>query len=542
MFNFVNNCIHTNEAADHTAVPKDAFPWWEVDLGRTYPVLDITVWERYGYSSRLFPFVITVDDAICVMMTSDPERSSRQNSLKCASVLYGRKVRITLLRTDQSLNLCEFQIWVPKGVSQCEAGMWGPSCHYFAGCNEKCGKGHPNNFCDQGNGTCYDGCVAGRYGDWCDTPCRRGCLNNVCDRQTGLCTECYGNYHGGNCTDCVAGKYGHFCSLSCRSSGCLDNSCDKTTGLCADCPQNFVGSLCDGCIAGQHGCDCSFPCLSSSCLNNQCNRTTGLCDQCPENLTGYLCDECNPGRHGENCSIPCLSSNCSNDQCDRETGLCVACPDGLIGGLCTVNHMETTSTVKYAERKGDDGTGKIIGAIFGVGLLMTITGVAVFCWYRRSKIVAEENIEETVPKVEPTHVGNMLPNTANQSWSAPRDESEHYEIGDEEDIYEPMRQGSNDDTSAADVNPNKANISVSAKVVPLSSAQCDIKLNTDYEITDCESSYDGLRPYSNVDANVEPYAELHSQDSEIRETEQVYVNTAFAESMIVESEVLTGEI
>lgn len=33
----VNNCIHTELSGDH---------WWEVDLGRTFPVHDITVWAR----------------------------------------------------------------------------------------------------------------------------------------------------------------------------------------------------------------------------------------------------------------------------------------------------------------------------------------------------------------------------------------------------------------------------------------------------------------------------------------------------------------
>ena len=39
-----SNCIHTNVSWDNASDPQ----WWQVDLGRTYPVYTIEVWARDG--------------------------------------------------------------------------------------------------------------------------------------------------------------------------------------------------------------------------------------------------------------------------------------------------------------------------------------------------------------------------------------------------------------------------------------------------------------------------------------------------------------
>ncbi|XP_070184885.1 fucolectin-6-like [Littorina saxatilis] len=109
---FQGSCSHTAETD-----PSGVYPWWEVDLGGTYPVHDITVWARDGKTSQtgtywndhLYPFTITVDNKTCISVTSAP--STRNNLVRCTSVMYGRVVRLTLDRTDQTLNLCEFQVF-----------------------------------------------------------------------------------------------------------------------------------------------------------------------------------------------------------------------------------------------------------------------------------------------------------------------------------------------------------------------------------------------------------------------------------------------
>ena len=40
-----SNCIHTSVYGTYYK-SYDTDPWWEVDLGRTYPVYRITVWAR----------------------------------------------------------------------------------------------------------------------------------------------------------------------------------------------------------------------------------------------------------------------------------------------------------------------------------------------------------------------------------------------------------------------------------------------------------------------------------------------------------------
>ncbi|XP_070191584.1 uncharacterized protein [Littorina saxatilis] len=123
-----NNCIHTkpNEAGTH---------WWQVDLGGTFPVYNITVWGRANYwnslNSRLYPFTITVDGQTCVSVTS--AAGNRENSVTCSSVMYGRVVRLNVTMPGLMLNLCEFQILV------CKEGFYGLDCS--SSCDTNCDGG-----------------------------------------------------------------------------------------------------------------------------------------------------------------------------------------------------------------------------------------------------------------------------------------------------------------------------------------------------------------------------------------------------------------
>ncbi|XP_070205136.1 scavenger receptor class F member 1-like isoform X2 [Littorina saxatilis] len=255
------NCIHTRlqrightgTDSDYIVFPTNVFHWWEVDLGRTYPVYTITVWARTGFLYRLYPFIITVDDQLCVNVTSPS--ITRKNSVTCSSVLYGQVVRLTFRRTDQPLNLCEFQIFVPSGVSQCPAGHHGAQCGQT--CSDNCGRGPGKNFCYQDTGVCYDGCVGnfagdfckdcrtGYHGDQCTSPCTS--LSSRCTQcsQDGTCTGCSGPFIPPSCSaTCDNKTYGRKCSESCGQ--CKGRQpCDRVTGSCiTGCQPGYTGQLC----------------------------------------------------------------------------------------------------------------------------------------------------------------------------------------------------------------------------------------------------------------------------------------------------------
>ncbi|XP_070193807.1 uncharacterized protein [Littorina saxatilis] len=97
------NCIHTKNS--------DTTPWWEVDLGRSYPVYSVVVWARNGYESRMKGCIITVDGQECYRFDNTP--ASRDTSVTCTSgVLNGSVVRVSKDSTELSgtINMCEFEV------------------------------------------------------------------------------------------------------------------------------------------------------------------------------------------------------------------------------------------------------------------------------------------------------------------------------------------------------------------------------------------------------------------------------------------------
>ncbi|XP_076464283.1 uncharacterized protein LOC143296309 isoform X2 [Babylonia areolata] len=221
------NCIHT-------AVNDTNHPWWQVDLGRTYPVYNMDVWARSRLEYRLYSN-ISVDGQWCASITSFPT-NTRKKEVTCPTIMYGQTVRVTRLTytgnlTDgYTLNLCEVQIW------DCQAGWYGEQC------NISCPAGCEDAVCDRLTGNCSE-CEAGFYGASCHIPCQYLCLNNECVRQTGLCEACPGNYRGNTCSECKPGFYGASCNIPCQYQ-CLYNECTRDTGLCEACPENYQGNTC----------------------------------------------------------------------------------------------------------------------------------------------------------------------------------------------------------------------------------------------------------------------------------------------------------
>ncbi|XP_076469563.1 uncharacterized protein LOC143299916 isoform X2 [Babylonia areolata] len=310
---YPGNCIHTLTA--------DADPWWEVDLGRTYPVYNVTVWARDRYNRRLYPSTITVDGQTCAVVTSN----TRRKKVTCSDVMYGQKVRIS---RQGLLNLCEVQIW------DCGADWYGQQCN--TACSASCN----GTSCHRLTGRC-SGCVAGRYGDQCTTPCSPGCQNTVCDQQTGQCSPCNTGYTGSQCSECLDNFYkpqGNNTCSNCTWTCHPETVCDKTSGYCPLCPPGRRGDRCDqNCSTGWYGQNCTQEC--GQCQNQDtlgsCDPVTGQCEAgCPAGWQAPLCQqECEDGSWGANCSKTC--GQCKDGAvCDKVDGQCPLCEPGWMPPLC----------------------------------------------------------------------------------------------------------------------------------------------------------------------------------------------------------------
>ncbi|XP_070191771.1 uncharacterized protein [Littorina saxatilis] len=217
-------CSHTGSTSEGVGIPPNVYHWWEVDLGRIYPVHNITVWARKEHNSdiffdRLYPFIITVDNKTCVNVTSPTSNIIRSNSVTCSSVMYGQVVRLTLTETNRTLNLCEFQIFV------CKEGFYGLDCS--SPCDKNCDEG-----CNMTSGFCTR-CKKGFWGpELCHHNCSAHCAGPTCQRDDG------------NCEECQPGFYGEGCSRACGYCQ-VNTTCHHQDGHClAGCVSGFAEPLC----------------------------------------------------------------------------------------------------------------------------------------------------------------------------------------------------------------------------------------------------------------------------------------------------------
>ncbi|XP_070192179.1 receptor-type tyrosine-protein phosphatase epsilon-like [Littorina saxatilis] len=225
--NFIDtdNCIHTRQGG----IP----PWWEVDLGRPYPVHSVVVWARSSYIGRMKGCLIKVDGQECYRF--DDAQVSRKTNVTCTSgVLNGSVIRVSkdttgLSKEDATINMCELQ------VISCSDDYWD------SGCDRRCG-------------SCSNG--------------------EVCDKVTGHCSSCPPGIKPPLCdTECETGTYGHNCTQTC-SAGCED-VCDKVSGHCT-CKPGWLGPACDAVCPGRtYGLNCMQNC-SAHC-NGTCDKATGHC-------------------------------------------------------------------------------------------------------------------------------------------------------------------------------------------------------------------------------------------------------------------------
>nr|AJA37894.1 fucolectin-related molecule [Littorina littorea] len=415
-----DTCSHTDEEGPTSPIPKDEFPWWEVDLGRTYPIRDITVWAREGHSHRLYPFTITVDNQTCVSVTSAP--STRSLSVRCTSVMYGQVVRLTLKKTSQSLNLCEFQIF------ECDAGRWGDRCEYY-----RCGRYCAIGKCDKKTGKC-SACTPGWYGEQCNKACQsHSCLLHTCHQTTGRCLKCYAGYDGHTCTECEDGFSKHN-SNTCSpcSAYCKDRNCHGDTGNCMQ-----------GCVDGRHGATCNTTCSPAGCQT--CHQHSGQCTACRPlyNLDpNSQCKECADGFYRKTANaVHCTecSGRCHNNTpCNKATGDCDRCPPGWEGQRC-FKDLVLHSGVSDGEV--DKLTGPVVGAITGVGLLLVVSLLLFLCWKQRSQNTVSESDKTTTLALDPVRSHNnenTAPPAVPSPLSAEPQADTQHEIRDPGNPYEQL--------------------------------------------------------------------------------------------------------
>ncbi|XP_070191898.1 multiple epidermal growth factor-like domains protein 11 [Littorina saxatilis] len=368
-----NTCSHTNSTNEGVGVPRNEYHWWQVDLGRIYPVHNITVWARKEKTEpilfdRLYPFIITVDNKTCVNVTSPQNNTIRSNSVMCSSVMYGQVVRLTLT-TNRTLNLCEFQIFV------CKDGFYGLDCS--SPCDKNCDEG-----CNMTSGFCTR-CKEGFWGlELCHHNCSAHCAGPACQRDDGNCEVCREGFYGpdcsfachqncvggcnkisGHCTRCPEGKHGSDCLMDCGN--CRgDSACNATSGVCpGGCAPGWTKPLCtEVCPSGSFGDNCSMQC--TNCSQDRCHNTDGEClEGCKP---GYqwtpnktFCNEfCQNGSYGDNCSEPC--GHCSGDeQCDPFNGTCDACQlqfQPPYCKVCTGNRYGASCELNCSMNCGGDGS------------------------------------------------------------------------------------------------------------------------------------------------------------------------------------------
>ncbi|XP_076444662.1 uncharacterized protein LOC143282781 [Babylonia areolata] len=400
----------------------DDNPWWEVDLGRTYPLKNIVIWARPKFQRRLYPTNITVDGRMCAAIQDFPS-STNKKELECPAVMYGRKVRITLQSKTETLNLNEMEIFVPSGVSVCPAGRRGSSCVLH--CSQHCGKGPGKNFCYQHTGHCYDDCQSGWYGKNCSGQCGH-CQNkhlaDYCDTLTGNCHDgCQDGWQPPLCQEeCDDGNWGAGCGQTCGQ--CKEGSaCDKEDGQCPLCEPGWTPPRCaDQCPDGWYGENCSQQC--GTCLDGAaCNKVTGHCTCAVGKQPPFCQTDCQNKTYGQQCAHGC--GQCRGQKCDPVSG---HCPEGCQPGW-TDPPASPAVLCQTAQEDDSANTGVVVGGVAAAAVIViAIVIVIVIFMMRRRKRAAQMSGSSHVSVralcgAEGEVPGSALPNTEPPTTDDPVD-------------------------------------------------------------------------------------------------------------------------
>ncbi|XP_025107905.1 receptor-type tyrosine-protein phosphatase kappa-like isoform X3 [Pomacea canaliculata] len=317
------NCIHT-------AVSENT-PWWSVDLGTSFTITSVTIYNRDGSSDRLNGVTLYVDQQQC-----DTVKNGNQLvvNVTCSPPVRGQNV--ILRKNTNLLQFCELEVWV------CSAGRYGQTCDEL--CNGNCKN---NETCDNYSGKCWSGCKDGLYGAICNQTCGH-CRNITCDQTSGTCPSgCLEGWKGEFCnTSCSPGSYGPGCTQSCGECKDGNTTCNITTGVCENgCHTGYVAPYCNQtCRKGYYGDDCIYTCGNCT-AGSTCNFETGVCPSgCDSGFLRPFCNEtCVQGFYGTDCNNTC--GQCvDRNTCEPATGVCSS---GCLAGYQPPYCNETCSGGYY---------------------------------------------------------------------------------------------------------------------------------------------------------------------------------------------------
>ena len=120
--NAIDNMFNSFDNFSMSHTDAAAYAWWQVDLGNTYNISDIDIYNRIGdYGWRIYGAVVSVIGADnTTVWSSSPIPGSRNDStmldvyhFDVAESVTGRIVKVQLTRTidDPYLHMREVQVW-----------------------------------------------------------------------------------------------------------------------------------------------------------------------------------------------------------------------------------------------------------------------------------------------------------------------------------------------------------------------------------------------------------------------------------------------
>ncbi|XP_067659835.1 uncharacterized protein [Haliotis asinina] len=200
------------------------------------------------------------------MTSSRP--TNMQLGLRCIVIII---VFVIPLLGSKSCQNCKEEKCDSRGICTegCKAGYTDKYCQHR--CQETCVKSSCQLDDDSGKTVCSDGCEDGYCGPRCKIPCPHECLAcdwHHCDN----CTVCRADLYGSKCEHsclqkckgfacsvegtclegCIAGRYGAHCNMSCLSAF---QSCHRFTGQCQQCQHGHFGNqcqhLCPSCLTAE---------------------------------------------------------------------------------------------------------------------------------------------------------------------------------------------------------------------------------------------------------------------------------------------------
>ncbi|XP_067671474.1 uncharacterized protein [Haliotis asinina] len=158
------NTFYSRRSCTHTGLNETA-PYWTVDLGQSYDVYRMVIYQRSTLTERLTGFEVKVDGRRCYRWESE-EAPPIRIPLNCLQPMRGQNVTIDLPKREDSalqiLTLCEVLVLV------CNDYWFGAQCEETCRCRD------PMEICNKVTGHCNSGCASGYVGDDCQQGTNEG--------------------------------------------------------------------------------------------------------------------------------------------------------------------------------------------------------------------------------------------------------------------------------------------------------------------------------------------------------------------------------